>query len=42
VNQKLNELWGNYDVNGEGFIDVQRGPPLFRTLLGEVEIGNKL
>lgn len=22
ANQKLDELWGNYDVNGEGFIDV--------------------
>jgi len=22
ANSRLNELWGNYDVNGEGFIDV--------------------
>jgi len=42
VTSRLSELWGNYDVNGEGFIEVARGPPLFRTLLGEVEISNKL
>ena len=42
VNKKMNELWPKYDVLGEGFIDVAKGPTMLRSLLGEVEISNKL
>jgi len=42
VKNRLNELWGQQDVLGEGFIDVAKAPVLMRSLLGEVEISNKL
>lgn len=42
VKKRLNELWPTHDVLGEGFIDVSKGPTMMRSLLGEVEISNKL
>lgn len=37
VDEKLGKLWPHYDVNNDGFVDVERVPPLLRQLIGEVE-----
>jgi len=40
--QRLGEFWPNHDVNSEGFIDAAQGPVLLKSILGEVELNNKL
>jgi len=37
VAERFAKLWPHYDVNGEGFVEVERVPPLLRSLVGEVE-----
>lgn len=39
VNERLGELWGKYDVNGTGHIEVARGAVLLRELVGNVHDG---
>jgi len=42
VKQRMGEFWPNHDVNNEGFIDAAQAPVLLKSILGEVEINNKL
>lgn len=42
VDQRLSEIWKNIDVNGDGTIDVQKGPVLLRMLVGDTEVANGL
>lgn len=37
VAEKLAGLWPHYDVNGDGFVEVERVPVLLRQMVGEVE-----
>ena len=42
LNQKFPELWANADVNKQGFLVVEKGPPFLRSLLDSVELSNGL
>ena len=37
VAEHLDKLWPHYDVNKEGYIEVERAAPLLRSMVGEVE-----
>ena len=37
VSERLAKLWPHYDVNKDGYVEVERIPPLLRQLVGEVE-----
>jgi hypothetical protein len=42
LRDNLPKLWAYHDILNEGFIDVQKGPVLLKSLLGDVELNNKL
>ena len=42
VKEKIGEYWPNHDVLNEGFIPVAKGPVLLKSVVGEVELNNKL
>lgn len=37
VSEHLDKLWSHYDVNKDGYIEVERAAPLLRQMVGEVE-----
>jgi hypothetical protein len=37
IAEHLPKLWAHYDVNKDGYIEVERAPVLLRQLVGEVE-----
>ena len=37
ISQHFDKVWAHYDVNHDGFIEVDRVAVLLRTLIGEVE-----
>ena len=37
LDEHFNQLWNYYDVNGDGYLEVERVPTLLRSLVGEVE-----
>ena len=37
VQQKMDELWGKYDPNNDGFIETERAATFLRQVVGEVE-----
>ena len=42
VKERMNEFWSNSDVLDQGWIPVAKGPVLLKSILGEVEINNRL
>lgn len=42
VNEAMAKLWPRYDVNEDGFIDVQRGTTFLRQVLGVNELSGAL
>jgi hypothetical protein len=42
LNEKFPGMWSQADVNKDGFLQAQMGPPFLRTLLDSVELSNGL
>jgi len=38
----MKEIWTKHDVLNQGWIPVAKGPVLLKSLVGEVEMNNKL
>ena len=39
---KFDKLWNHYDVLGQGWLAVEKGPQFLRQILGENEVANGL